>query len=204
MRAPILNPHPESVPEADIFAYSITATVTYPIFTRLAPLIKCKSSVQIAGNTHANIFPEQTLAELAVDVVFKGEGEISVGNWLDNGCRETGVIQGSQADINAIPFPARHLLPQSKILMNRRVGGALNNVVTIYSARGCIYNCAYCGNLNNGTSRLKSAERFDQEICSLRSLYPQLAGLTVLDELFTFNPVHAIEIASVIQSHNLP
>lgn len=199
-----LDTSPESIPEADIYAYSITATVVYPIFLRLVPLIKHKANLHIAGNTQVNIFPERVLNELRLDAVFKGEGEIAFKEWIQNDFQQRGVILGKQADINLIPFPARHLLPPERILMNRRIGEKLNNVVTIYSSRGCIYSCSYCGNLNNGSSRLRTPQSFQREISRIKELYPLVEGLNVMDELFTFNPKHAISIAQVIKQENLP
>lgn len=205
MAMPIdIDTSPESIPEADIYAYSITATVVYPIFIRLVPLIKKKARLHIAGNTHANIFAEQVLDELDLDAVFKGEGEIVFRDWIQSGFQERGIIQGKQADINEIPFPSRHLLPTERILMNKRVGGKLNNIVTIYSSRGCVYNCAYCGNLNNGSSRLRTAMSFGNELNHIKKLYPQVEGLTVMDEIFTFDSHHAIAISSVIKEAGLP
>jgi anaerobic magnesium-protoporphyrin IX monomethyl ester cyclase len=199
-----LDTAPEAIPRADIYAYSITATAVYPIFMRLVPLIKRKAKLHIAGNTHANIFPNQVLDELGLDVVFKGEGEIAFREWFRDGCQQNGIIHGKQADINEIPFPARHLLPTDRVLMNRRIGGRLNNVVTIYSSRGCVYNCAYCGNLNNGSSRLRTPENFRRELSRIKELYPQVEGITVMDEMFTFNPQHAIAIAHTINKATLP
>jgi radical SAM superfamily enzyme YgiQ (UPF0313 family) len=79
-----INTSPESIPEADIYAYSITATVTYPIFQRLVPSVKQRAKIPIAGNTHVNIFPNQVLDELELDAVFKGEGEVSFRSWIKN------------------------------------------------------------------------------------------------------------------------
>jgi radical SAM superfamily enzyme YgiQ (UPF0313 family) len=198
-----INTSPESIPEADIYAYSITATVTYPIFQRLVPSVKQRAKIHIAGNTHVNIFPNQVLDELELDAVFKGEGEVSFRSWIKNKCADHGVIPGTPADVNKVPFPARHLLPNDRILLNHWLGGKFDNVVVIWSSRGCVYNCAYCANLNNGSSRLRTPQNFQKEIWRIKELYPQVQGLMVLDEMFTFNPRHAISIAEVISRENL-
>lgn len=113
----------EDIPNADIYAYSISSTASYPTYLQLAEKLKEKATYHIAGNTQATIFPEQVLKQMNLDVVFTGEGEKTVTDWIKNDCKEKGIIKGERVDITDLPFPARHLIPDDKIYMNNRVGG---------------------------------------------------------------------------------
>lgn len=135
----------EKFPEADIYAYAITAVVTYPLFLDAVPKLKHKAKIHILGNTQANTNALDVLKELKLDAVFVGESEESVRKWIRNGCKTRGVIFGDEIDVNNIPLPARKLLPDDYIYLNSRVGGKLHNVISIISSRGCLYRCKFCG-----------------------------------------------------------
>lgn len=198
------NSNYESFPDADIYAYSISSTVAYPVFKKLVPDLKSKAKIHIAGNTHASIFPEMVLKELELDVVFCGESELAIKSWLINGCKERGVIIGNRTPNIDFPFPARHLLPDDKIYMQGRVGGNSKYSISMISSRGCIYQCQFCGIQNRGYVSYRSLENFEQEVQFLLLSYPKCDGVTLLDETFTFNDSFAVNISNIFKKYSLP
>lgn len=78
----------EDIPNADIYAYSISSTASYPTYLKLSEKLKEKAQYYIAGNTQATIFPQKVLEEMKLDVVFTGEGEGTVTRWIQDGCKE--------------------------------------------------------------------------------------------------------------------
>ncbi len=78
----------EEFPVADVYAYSISSTASYPVYLKVAPFLKNKYNKSFAGNTHASIFPNVVLRELNVDAVFVGESEETVQEWIRSGMKQ--------------------------------------------------------------------------------------------------------------------
>lgn len=193
----------EDTPNADVFAYSISSTASYPTYLQLSERLKGKATYNIAGNTHATIFPEQVLKQMNLDAVFIGEGEETVTNWIKNNCQEKGIIKGERVNIEKLPFPARHLIPDDKIYMNNRVGGKSKNSISMISSRGCVFDCKFCAIQNRGKVKFRSLQNFEEEVEYILKRYPKCDGITLLDETFTLNTKHAIGIAKVFKKYGL-
>ncbi len=193
----------ENIPNADIYAYSISSTASYPTYLKLCEKVKEKAKYHIAGNTQATIFPEKVLEEMDLDVVFTGEGEEAVSKWILDGCKEKGIIRGERVDIENLSFPARHLIPDEKIYMNNRVGGKSKNSISMISSRGCVFCCKFCAIQNRGKVKFRTLEDFENEIKYILERYPKCDGITLLDETFTLNTRHAVGIARILKKYGL-
>lgn len=197
------NTRIESITNADIYAYSISSTASYPTYMKLCEKIKEKAKYNIAGNTQATIFPQNVLEDMNLDAVFTGEGEETVSKWIQNGCKEKGIIKGERVDIEKIPFPARHLISDDKIYMNNRVGGKSKNSISMISSRGCMFGCRFCAIQNRGKVKFRSLEDFENEVNYIKEMYPKCDGITLLDETFTLNTKHAVGIAQIFKKYGL-
>ena len=197
------NTEPASIPDADIYAYSISATATYPVYLQLREKLNGRAKYNIAGNTHATIFPQKVLEEMALDVVFVGEGEEVVPEWIKKGCRERGIIRGKRVELENLPFPARHLVPDDKIYMNNRVGGGSKNSISMISSRGCVHGCKFCAIQNRGKVKFRSTVDFENEVKFILKNYPLCDGITLLDETFTLNTKHAVGIANIFKKYKM-
>lgn len=200
----------------------VTATtVVMPHVYQLCNEIKKKSDKTIiVGGPHVTFMPERTLEECkSINVIVRGEGELTMlelaaspndlkkikgityrtnGTILSNPSRE--VI----ANIDEIPFPARHLLPS-----NSYRPGAFFNVhgsqgyTTLITARGCMKKCTFCSSSHFwGKLRLRSAENVVAELEELVNKYG-IRQLEIVDDTFTLSAKRVNEICSMILGRNL-
>ncbi|MFB6343520.1 B12-binding domain-containing radical SAM protein [Saccharicrinis sp. FJH62] len=188
----------------DIIGYGITSSVTYPLFREINDKLRDKAEFFISGNCHTNFFPEMVLNELNLDKVFVGESENTLYKFIKNPNHKKEKIIGDKVDLDSIPMPARHLLPDSLIYLNSRVGGKLNNVISMVSSRGCLNDCTFCAIYNKKSIRYRSPENFENEIIQLKTYYPKVTGIVLLDENFTISNEHVLNISKILKKHNLP
>ena len=140
-------------------------------YLRVAKLIKevCPEALVVCGGAHASISPETLLRDKNVDLVVRGEGEITflelvnciskeddytglIGTVAKD--RENSLIYNAHrkpiADLDTLPFPARHLLPMQKYFDFQKKGRDMYGyymkkpIANIVTSRGCPYNCVFC------------------------------------------------------------
>lgn len=190
-------------PNADIYAYSISSSVSYPLYVSLVPNLKNKALLHIAGNTQATVFSEQVMKELNLDAVFSGAGEETMAKWIREGCKERGIIVGRSLNNIDISFPARHLIPDKYIYMTNRVGGKSKKSISMISSRGCIFGCKFCAIQNRGRVTFRSLDNFEREVDYILTRYPKCDGITLLDETFTLETSHAVGVSEIFRKYNL-
>lgn len=212
-----------NIPKADVIGLSINSSYIYPAFKRRIEEIREKCGLLLAGGQHVSIFPKETLKEMNADYVLVGEGEYALPELL---CRisRSGLIQGISdirnvycsetihlaeyteqtriRDLDALPFPARHLLSDEDILLRQRIPGVDIFSTTMITSRGCPYGCRFCGNIYKGFS-FRSGDNIKQEIDTLLEEYPQLKGIVFLDENLFFSEEHALDVLNCMKQFNL-
>jgi len=160
----------------------------------------------VMGGPHVSAYKQQIFTQCPhIDYGIIGEGERSFVNLaaaLDQNkfsgqCK--GVItrdilsdpEDLIEDIDSIPFPARHLLP------NHRYKYALSpgeTITTMFTSRGCPYNCIFCDKSIFGSKwRARSPKNIINE---LKEIVANLSVKTIIfyDDLFTVNKERAINI----------
>jgi len=132
---------------ADAYAWTAT-TLEYPAAVRMARKVKEKypNAVRILGGVHASVLPAQEI-DPVFDIVAPGEGEPMAESLLlaiqaHLGIRVIGV-PGRISDVDALPWPARHLLRRSRWISWDLVEPGIP-ATTIIGSRGCPYNCSFC------------------------------------------------------------
>lgn len=118
----------------------------------------------IFGGAHPSTCPKLVLSDKNVDLVVKGEGEITfleLIETLEKGLSTLKVIgtvskKGNQIfinperqriqDLDSLPFPARHLLPMDSYLWDdyRKVYSMRQPRANMITSRGCPMNCVFC------------------------------------------------------------
>lgn len=150
--------------------------------------------ITVLGGVHPTLFPDEALENPDVDFVVLGQGETTMLGLLGAlqgkrrletlkgfGYREDGSIRIDKdhqplADLDALPLPARDLLPMEKYFrINMPHGGILwhKPVTTVITSRGCTLSCGFCNASVFWRNRitLRSPEKVVDEIGQLIETY---------------------------------
>ena len=163
----------------------------------------------VMGGPHATLFAEKVASGPHVDYVVLGEGEQTLCELISI-LAEQGpcspvealravpglVFQGADGqvvrtaarplieDLDALPFPARHLFELDRYPLYASNG---ERMVTLLSSRGCPYNCSYCfKGIVGRTYRQRSTENLLAEVRQLVQVYGY-RNLYFIDDLFTLD-----------------
>ena len=181
-----------------------------------ARLLRGRCALLVAGGPLPTCEPEVFLTDF--DAVVRGEGEQSMLDVLSAHAAGTdlgavpGVVVGAGGaaaspprafarDLDALPFPARDLLPNAAYIRHgrRRDGYA---VTTVMSSRGCPYACEFCSNVVFGASyRERSAANVVDEVEEALALgYDRIA---FADDVFTMRPERVAAVCDEIERRSL-
>lgn len=170
----------------------------------------------VFGGTHPSAVPECTLEDQNIDVVVRGEGEVtflelvravqtrSPLNEIDGisyrqrseirHCPDRELIR----DINKLPFPARDLLLQDKFI-DKFAEGTGKRLSWVLSSRGCPFSCTYCASHQVWTRnwRYRSHENLFEEIKELVEKY-NLQHINFADDTFTVNRERCLQFCDLM------
>ncbi len=173
----------------------------------------------VAGGPHVTLLAESIMKESPyVDFAIMGEGEYAMrdlvlalrdnkplkdikgliyrenGNIVNNG--RTDLIQ----NLDALPFPARHLLPMNKY---SKFIGERKKYITMMSARGCPYNCIFCAKSIFGRIyRERSVKNVIEEIEDAKEKFG-IKEVLFYDDSFTFNRRRVVELCDEMINRKL-
>lgn len=149
----------------------------------------------VMGGLHPTIYPKEVLtkAEGAVDWVIRGEGEYRFLNFVRNleqglvdvnadglaGMLNGKLICNTQietiADLDALPFPAYHLLPMERYFAINVPFATVpkgDRVMQIITSRGCPIGCSFCASTNLYKQyRTRSVQNVVAELEQLKERY---------------------------------
>lgn len=185
-------------PKADLYAMGYTTpqagiarSVLYSIRAQYP-----KAKVLAAG-AHPTALPGDALAA-GFDSVLTGEAEDTIFEVLQDLDNLKQVYIGSPPwDLNNIPLPARHLLPEdqkrsgaSSVLRDSNADGY---IACIQTSRGCPGKCSFCSNVPS-QCRYRSPESVVLEMSSL--VDQDITNFKFQDDTFTLSPRRVASIAS--------
>ncbi|WP_148689086.1 B12-binding domain-containing radical SAM protein [Methanopyrus sp. SNP6] len=103
-------------------------------------------------------------------------------------------------DLDALPFPARHLLPMDKYTFF----GAKTTATTMVSSRGCPVGCDFCASsaMHGHKLRMHSAERVVSEMAHVHENYGSNI-IAFVDDTFTYDRRRVEEICRLIVESGL-
>lgn len=160
----------------------------------------------IYGGPYATAYPETILKKTGGNVVVRGEGETTIVDLIHN-LNNLQAVKGISyrigqkvfhnpsreliEDLDTIPFPAFHLLPDFKYYRSR---SRKTPIGFLMSSRGCPYHCIYCNsNIYGKIFRPRSPANVLTEIELLVGRYG-VKQIEVLDDNFTLDMVRAEKI----------
>jgi radical SAM superfamily enzyme YgiQ (UPF0313 family) len=185
----------------------IGITAMTPILSSAAAVAKTTKQILpnakiVLGGPHITLLAEETMKEISeIDFGVMGEGEYVMQN-LAFALRDgkaldfKGIIYRKEGklvnngrsdliqDLDALPFPARHLLPIDRYT---KIMGEPKKFVTMMTARGCPYNCIFCAKAMFGRIyRERSVKNVIEEIDQLKKEYG-IKEIVFYDDSFTLN-----------------
>lgn len=214
--------------EPDLIGVTTTTENRFQSFDliRLAKRTR-PSALTILGGPHASMAAEDTLAHLPeLDIAVRGEGErtmIELCRALEGGLdaeraaavpgcvtRRGGRIVAAPPrapieDLDALPFPAFHLVPFEKYNFVIDVPGrGPLPAVNVMTSRGCPFNCNFCATpVNWGRHvRMRSPENVVAEIEALVARYGSKV-IFFYDDTFNANPKRVERICDLLIERKL-
>ncbi len=154
----------------DAVAFSIPSSATYNLIKKVRfNSIYSDNTMVMVGGVHPSFYPEQTLFDIKPHVVGVGPGEETILELLNeqkkrrfskiNGiCYLEGSlphktpVRNLLQNIDSLPFPARHLLKDSDVIMTDRLSNTNLKMAHIMFSRGCPFSCRFCAVFQKKTS----------------------------------------------------
>ncbi|HUU57083.1 MAG TPA: radical SAM protein [bacterium] len=183
-------------------------------------------SITVAyGGPHASFTAAETLARIPeIDIVGHGEGEetcLELAAWKKAGGRpeELGTIKGITfrgpsgglvttpprerlADLDALPLPARHLVPMGRYRLVMDLLGTPGTI--IMTSRGCPIACAFCSESHFFGRRFftRSARHVGDEVEEVMTRWG-IKGLQIFDSTFSLRRQHVLDFCDELERRGI-
>lgn len=201
---------------ANILGFTMT---TYGFHQTLSWIKKIKEEVRLpvmVGGWHLSLYPKETMYHHDIDYAIIGESENILPDFLkalesgdsfydikgiafrDNGEVILNPSAPPTADIDSVPFAARHLLKNERYF---NILSRIKNFTVMLSARGCPYGCIFC-DLHTKKFRMRRALNFVDEI-EINYKEFNIREFDIYDSTFTIDKERVIKICDEILKRKL-
>ena len=198
----------------DLVGISLSAT-EHNESLRLAKIAKKNGVTTVIGGYHPTSVPDLMLSYPQIDMVIRGEGELTMKELVERGTPENvlgvshkknGIIIHNDdrpriENLDILPFPARHLRQYPYKSQNRTTD---NDVIVM--SRGCNGLCSFCcePSMSSGCLRCRSPENVMKEILEIAE-YHQRKPLNVIfaDPNFMGNPRGVDRLCDLLMEQDL-
>jgi radical SAM superfamily enzyme YgiQ (UPF0313 family) len=198
----------------DLVGISLSAT-EHNESLRLAKIAKKNGATTVIGGYHPTSVPDLMLSHPQIDMVIRGEGELTMRELVEKGAPENvlgvshkknGILVHNEdrpkiENLDVLPFPARHLRQYSYKSQNRTT-----DCDVIVASRGCNGLCSFCcePSMNSGCLRCRSPENVMKEILEMAE-YHKRKPLSVIfaDPNFMGNPSGVDRLCDLLIEHDL-
>jgi radical SAM superfamily enzyme YgiQ (UPF0313 family) len=182
---------------------------------RLAEIAKKNGISTVVGGYHPTAVPELLLSFPQVDMVIRGEGELTMKELVEKGSpegvlgvsykRDGKIVHNKERpmieDLDALPFPARRL---RRYLYGS--SGRSREYDVLMTSRGCWGRCSFCcePSMNRGRLRCRSPENVMKEILEIVK-YHEGKPLNVffVDPNFMGDPKRIDRLCDLLREHDL-
>jgi anaerobic magnesium-protoporphyrin IX monomethyl ester cyclase len=202
----------------DIIGVTAT-TLLYKSAMRLITIAKQThpQAVTILGGSHGTFWDENALNENpSLDIVVRKEGEETFRELLDRLQTQSslskvlGITYRNDGkiicnadrpfieDLDALPFPAHHLLPLEKFKHNGKI------LFPLVTSRGCVYWCDFCSTVRmfGRGYRMRSAKNVVDEMQFIHDKYG-VKQVTFYDDAFTIDHDRVLKICNELHDRRL-
>lgn len=173
------------------------SSVTYRAWSMWEILQKSQVPLKVVGGPHAT-YHHAAIRTQGAHAVFVGDAESTFPQWLEEGCPE-GTFHGDPSDLNAIPFPARHVLNLDDYRLERAGARLLfdagNLRLPMFSSKGCPLKCIYC-DVQQKQYNTKSPQVIFNEFHVLKGL--GATSIHVLDDTFNLEKKRVLEFCRLL------
>lgn len=190
-------------------------TPTIDNTVRAVKICRPYTSTIVVGGPHVSVHQQEFFRDCPeVDFGILGEGEISFLGLVEKleegkdpwavpglvGMEKRNAPETFTSDLDQIPFPARHLLPNQAYRYALWPG---KKVTTMITSRGCPYQCIFCDKSIFGAKwRARSSKNVLDEIEQIVKDF-KIQSIILYDDLFTLNKERVIEICQGILERRL-
>ncbi|MFX1280994.1 MAG: B12-binding domain-containing radical SAM protein [Promethearchaeota archaeon] len=192
----------------DLIGISCCFTIGVNFALEIAKWSKNLGYPIVLGGWHPNFIPTDVIKYPFIDIVVRGEGELTFRELIENknledikgiSFKKNGSIINNPdrpliKDLNELPFPARHLRHNKSYFQIFQMP-----VDAIETSRGCPFNCTFC-NIHlfyRGAYRTKSPERVIQELKIITN-GKKLMNVMIVDDNFTADIKRVEKICDII------
>jgi radical SAM superfamily enzyme YgiQ (UPF0313 family) len=182
----------------------------------IARLAKSHGAMTVLGGYHPTAIPDELLSHPQVDLVVRGEGEITMRELVEKGgpegirgvsYKENGHLVHNPdrefiEDLDSLRFPARHL--RRYAYATRMSHGREYDVLT--TSRGCYGRCTFCcePTMSKGHQRFRSPENVMEEILEMDSFHNHKPlSVDITDPHFLGRPALAERLCDLLAPHEL-
>ncbi|HEU4905289.1 MAG TPA: radical SAM protein [Solirubrobacterales bacterium] len=201
---------------SNFVGYSVASSATFSLLSTVHRRSTYgDDTLVMVGGVHVNLYPEQSLRDFPSKFAGVGPCEESLEQilqasdnhrhlaalpnvaWLDaDGAYQPGV-PANEAPLDQLPFPARHLLPDDRVVMTDRLAGTDLRMAHVLFSRGCPFKCKYCA-VAGSRIHYQAAVRARDELIDLTNR-TAIDGFAIVDDNFIVNRHRVAEIAREIQ-----
>ena len=203
---------------SDIIGVTAT-TLLYNSAMKLIEISKetLPQAVTVLGGSHGTFWDENALQEYpSLDIVVRKEGEqtfvelidkihnqSSLDNVLGITYRNVDKIVRNEdrpfiEDLDALPFPAHHLMPLENLKHNGKI------IFPLMSSRGCVFWCDFCSTVRmfGRGYRMRSPKNVVDEIQLVHDRYG-VDQVTFYDDAFSVDRNRVVKICEELQARKL-
>lgn len=213
----------------DVVGFS---TLTCEAFLLPDLIARAKSSagrpLVIVGGPHATSSPLSIFAQTAADIAVLGEGEHTFVEIIEKYSKGEeiagtagavvkvtdkksgnfkivrGPVRPAIDKLDSLPFPAWDLIEidEYQKYFDMNIWHSEDRYMTIFTSRGCPYQCIYCHRIFGKKPRFRSAENVVDEIEAVHKKY-KIKEFQVIDDIYNLYPARIVKIAQLLKERNI-
>lgn len=200
----------------ELLCFTVSTYIFHQILSWIRYLKEHTGLPTLVGGVHMSFYPRETFTYKEIDYAVIGEAENTLPKFIDAIERDKnlsdidGIVyrQGSKTNVNdkvrpvmdldSVPLPARHLLPNNKYFefISQR-----KNFTGLVSSRGCPFGCKFCEQ-STSMFRARSAKNIVDEFETCYNDF-KIREIDIFDSTFTLQRKRVLSICNELIKRKL-